>query len=123
MPDEPFLGVIGGSGFYDLEGLEHVERLHLRTPFGEPSDDVVLVRMGGTRTAFTARHGPGQRLAHSEVPNRANVYALASLGVRSLVSISAVGSLREDVAPLHFVVPDQLIDRTNGTRPHTFFGD
>ena len=123
MPDEPFLGVIGGSGFYDLEGLDHVERVHLHTPFGDPSDDIVLGRLGDTRVAFIARHGPGHRLSPSEVPYRANIYAFASIGVRSLLSISAVGSLREDVAPLHFVVPDQLIDRTAGLRPATFFGD
>src|SRR4051794_18684609 len=122
MPDEP-LGVIGGSGFYNLEGLTNVERLHIHTPFGDPSDDVVLGRLGQQRVAFIARHGPGHRLSPSEVPNRANIFALATLGVRSLLSISAVGSLREDVAPLHFVVPDQLIDRTNGARPATFFGD
>jgi 5'-methylthioadenosine phosphorylase len=123
MPEGAPLGIIGGSGFYDLEGLERVERLHLHTPYGDPSDDVVLGRLGDTRIAFIARHGPGHRLSPSEVPNRANVFALASLGVRSLLSISAVGSLREEVAPLHFVVPDQLIDRTNGTRPATFFGE
>jgi 5'-methylthioadenosine phosphorylase len=123
MADEAPLGIIGGSGFYDLEGLEHVERLHLHTPFGDPSDDVVLGRVGDTRIAFIARHGPGHRLSPSEVPYRANVFGLATLGVRSLVSISAVGSLRDDVAPLHFVVPDQLIDRTHGQRPATFFGD
>jgi 5'-methylthioadenosine phosphorylase len=122
MPDEP-LGVIGGSGFYNLEGLTNVERLHIHTPFGEPSDDVVLGRLGSQRIAFIARHGPGHRLSPSEVPNRANVFALATLGVRSLLAISAVGSLREDIAPLHFVVPDQLIDRTNGARPATFFGE
>ena len=123
MPDEAPLGVVGGSGFYDLEGLERVERLHLHTPFGDPSDDVVLGRLGDRSIAFIARHGPGHRLSPSEVPYRANIFALATLGVRSLLSISAVGSLREDVAPLHFVVPDQLIDRTSGTRPATFFGD
>jgi 5'-methylthioadenosine phosphorylase len=122
MPNEP-LGVIGGSGFYDLEGLTRVERLHLHTPFGDPSDDVILGRLGDQSIAFIARHGPGHRLSPSEVPYRANVFALATLGVRSLLSISAVGSLREEIAPLHFVVPDQLIDRTNGTRPATFFGD
>jgi 5'-methylthioadenosine phosphorylase len=122
MPDQP-LGVIGGSGFYDLEGLAHVERLHIHTPFGDPSDDVVMGRLGQQPIAFIARHGPGHRLSPSEVPNRANIFALASLGVRSLLAISAVGSLREQIAPLHFVVPDQLIDRTNGARPATFFGD
>ena len=123
MPDDAPLGVIGGSGFYDLEGLDHVERLHLHTPFGDPSDDVVLGRLGDTRIAFIARHGPGHRLSPSEVPNRANIFALATLGVRSVLSISAVGSLRYEIAPLHFVVPDQLIDRTNSARPATFFGD
>jgi 5'-methylthioadenosine phosphorylase len=122
MADAP-LGVIGGSGFYDLEGLAHVERLRVHTPFGDPSDEVVVGRLGEQPVAFIARHGPGHRLSPSEVPNRANVYALAALGVRSLLSISAVGSLREEVAPLHFVVPDQVIDRTSGMRPATFFGD
>jgi 5'-methylthioadenosine phosphorylase len=123
MADDAPLGIIGGSGFYDLEGLERVQRLHLHTPFGDPSDEVVLGRLGETPIAFIARHGPGHRLSPSEVPYRANIFALASLGVRSLVSISAVGSLREEIAPLHFVVPDQLIDRTAGQRPATFFGD
>jgi 5'-methylthioadenosine phosphorylase len=122
MPDQP-LGVIGGSGFYDLEGLTHVERLHIHTPFGDPSDDIVMGRLGKQPIAFIARHGPGHRLSPSEVPNRANIFALASIGVRSLLAISAVGSLREEIAPLQFVVPDQLIDRTNGVRPATFFGD
>lgn len=123
MPDDAPLGVIGGSGFYDLEGLDHVERLHLHTPFGDPSDDVVVGRLGDTHIAFIARHGPGHRLSPSEVPYRANIFALATLGVRSVLSISAVGSLRYEIVPLHFVVPDQLIDRTNGARPATFFGD
>jgi 5'-methylthioadenosine phosphorylase len=120
---EPTLGVIGGSGLYELPGLVDVEHVRVATPFGDPSDEVVVGRLGGTRLAFLPRHGRGHRLLPSELPFRANVYALKTLGVEWLVAVSAVGSLREEIAPGHVVVPDQFIDRTRGrTEESTFFG-
>lgn len=115
------VGIIGGSGFYQIEGIADVEEVRLRTPFGDPSDAIVVGTLGGVRTAFLPRHGVGHRILPSEVPARANIYALKTLGVEFLIAVSAVGSLREQIAPLHMVVPDQLIDRTRG-RPSTFFG-
>jgi len=117
------LGVIGGSGFYALDGLHDARSVTIETPYGPPSSDVLMGRLGETDVAFITRHGPGHRLTPTEVPNRANVWALASLGVRQLLSVSAVGSLKREIEPLHFVVPDQLIDRLNAARPATFFGD
>jgi 5'-methylthioadenosine phosphorylase len=122
MP-EAAIGVIGGSGLYTMAGLEDVERVQVTTPFGAPSDAYVLGTVGGQRVAFLPRHGVGHRLTPSEVPSRANIYGFRSLGVRYLVSVSAVGSLREEYAPGHVVIPDQLFDRTKGIRPATFFGD
>jgi 5'-methylthioadenosine phosphorylase len=120
---EPLLGVIGGSGLYELPGLADVERVRARTPFGDPSDEIVVGRLGGTRLAFLPRHGRGHKLLPSELPFRANVYALKQLGAEWLVAVSAVGSLREEIAPGHVVVPDQFIDRTRGrTEESTFFG-
>ena len=115
------MAVIGGSGFYEIDGLSGVQAVEVDTPFGAPSDSIVLGTLGDTRIAFLPRHGVGHRLLPSELPQRANIWALASLGVQHVVSVSAVGSLREEIAPLHMVVPDQLIDRTHG-RPSTFFG-
>jgi 5'-methylthioadenosine phosphorylase len=122
MP-EAIIGVIGGSGLYAMEGLDDVERLELTTPFGAPSDAYVLGSVGGQRVAFLPRHGVGHRLTPSEVPSRANIYGFRSLGVRYLISVSAVGSLREQYIPGHVVIPDQLFDRTKGIRPATFFGE
>lgn len=116
------VGVIGGSGLYDLEGLEDVEEVSLDTPFGQPSDSVAIGTLEGVRVAFLPRHGRGHRLLPSELPSRANIFAMKLLGVRRVVSVSAVGSLREDLRPMDMVVPDQLYDRTRG-RPSTFFGD
>jgi 5'-methylthioadenosine phosphorylase len=115
------IGVIGGSGLYAMEGLDDVEEVSLETPFGAPSDSFVIGTLGGRRVAFLPRHGRGHRLNPSEVPSRANVYAFKQLGVRYLISVSAVGSLREEYAPGHVVIPDQLFDRTKGIRPGTFF--
>jgi 5'-methylthioadenosine phosphorylase len=120
MP-EASVGVIGGSGLYQIEGLTDAEELELETPFGKPSDILVLGRLGGVRVAFLPRHGRGHRLSPSEVPYRANIYALKSLGVDSILSVSAVGSLNEEMRPQDIVIPDQLIDRTRG-RESTFFG-
>jgi 5'-methylthioadenosine phosphorylase len=120
---EPLLGVIGGSGLYELPGLTDVDRVRVHTPFGDPSDEIVVGRLGGTRLAFLPRHGRGHRLLPSELPFRANVYALKTLGAGWIVAVSAVGSLQEQIAPGHVVVPDQFIDRTRGrTEESTFFG-
>jgi len=116
------VAVIGGSGFYRLSGLADVEETRLDTPFGPPSDAIVTGTLEGQRIAFLPRHGPGHRLLPSEVPSRANIYALKTLGVEIVIGVNAVGSLKEEIEPQHFVVPDQLIDCTRG-RPSSFFGD
>ena len=116
------VGVIGGSGLYQMEGLEDVQELSLDTPFGEPSDVITVGRLSGTQIAFLPRHGRGHRIMPTEVPVRANIYAMKQLGVERIISVSAVGSLREEVHPLDLVVPDQIIDRTR-LRENTFFGD
>ena len=115
--------VIGGSGFYEMDGISDVETLTIDTPFGATSDDIVVGTLAGVRTAFLPRHGVGHRILPGELPQRANIWALATLGVEHVLSVSAVGSLKEEVAPLHMVVPDQVIDRTRGARPSTFFGN
>jgi len=117
------IGIIGGSGLYSIRDVETEEVVEPRTPFGSPSGPVTLGRLGDTGVAFLPRHGVGHRLMPSEVPFAANIYALKSEGVRTIIAVSAVGSMREDLAPRHFVVPDQLYDRTKGIRRHTFFGD
>ena len=114
------VGVIGGSGLYRMEGLSDVEEHRVDTPFGAPSDAIVVGTLGGERVAFLPRHGVGHRYSPTDVPVRANIYALKSLGVERLVSVSAVGSMKEELAPLDLVVPDQLFDRTVA-RPRTFF--
>jgi 5'-methylthioadenosine phosphorylase len=120
---EATIGVIGGSGLYTMPGLSDVEQVALSTPFGAPSDAYVLGTIAGQRVAFLPRHGVGHRLTPTEVPSRANIYGFKQLGVQYLLSISAVGSLREDYAPGHVVIPDQLFDATKGFRPSTFFGE
>ena len=120
MP-EARVGVIGGSGFYRMPGLRDVEEVRLDTPFGAPSDAIAIGTLDGQRIAFLPRHGMGHRILPSELPARANIYALKLLGVERIIGVSAVGSLREDIEPLNMVTPDQLIDRTRG-RPSTFFG-
>lgn len=120
--ERPILGVIGGSGLYDMPGLADVERRGVHTAWGLPSDDVVLGSLEGTRTAFLPRHGRGHRFTPSEVPYQANLAALKQLGCEFVVSVSAVGSLKLEIAPGHLVVVDQFIDRTL-QRPRTFFGD
>lgn len=120
---EATIGIIGGSGLYSMTGLEHVEEVELETPYGKPSDRYVLGDIGGKRVAFLPRHGRGHRLLPSEVPSQANIYGFKQLGVRYLVSVSAVGSLREEYVPGHIVIPNQIFDRTKGVRPATFFGD
>ena len=116
------LAVIGGSGFYDMPGLSGIEEHTIDTPFGEPSGTIRVGTLEGERIAFLARHGRGHRLLPSELPQRANFWALKSLGVERVLAVSAVGSLRQDYRPGHVVTPHQLIDRTHGQRPSTFFG-
>ncbi len=116
------LAVIGGSGLYNMAGLADVEEVELDTPFGRPSDTIIVGALHGRRVAFLPRHGRGHVLTPSEVPYRANIYALKQLGVRYIISVSACGSLREDFAPGDIVVPDQLFDFTKGVRERSFFG-
>lgn len=115
------IGIIGGSGLYQMEALENPREHRLDTPFGAPSDAIVTGTVHGIAVAFLARHGRGHRLLPSEVPYRANIYALKQLGVRYLLSFSAVGSLKGDIAPLDLVLPDQFIDLTK-RRDSSFFG-
>ena len=117
---EAIVGFIGGSGLYRMEGLADVQELEVETPFGAPSDSIALGKLDGTRVAFLPRHGRGHRYSPTEIPARANIYALKTLGVQRLVSVTAVGSLKEEVRPLDMVVPDQIIDRTVA-RANTFF--
>lgn len=121
--NEPAIGVTGGSGLYEMEGFGEVAEISVTTPFGEPSDKVVAGRIAGRRVCFLPRHGKGHRLLPHEINHRANIWALRSLGVRWLISVTAVGSLREELAPRDIVVPDQLIDRTGSGARHTFFGN
>jgi 5'-methylthioadenosine phosphorylase len=116
------IAVIGGSGLYELDGLQNVEEHKLETPFGAPSDAIIEGHIGETRLLFLARHGRGHRLSPSEVNYRANIFALKSLGATDVISVSAVGSMREDIRPGEMIVVDQFIDRTKG-RPSTFFGN
>lgn len=116
------IAVIGGSGLYNMDGVEDLEERLIDTPFGAPSDAVMIGTVSGVRTAFLPRHGRGHFLLPTEVPSRANIWALKSLGVERILSASAVGSLREDLAPRHFVFPDQLVDETRH-RHSTFFGN
>lgn len=120
---EPALGVIGGSGLYEMEGLEKLQRHAIETPFGAPSDEIVEGLLNGRRICFLPRHGRGHRLLAHEINHRANIWALRSLNVRWVVSVTAVGSLRENLPPCHAVVPDQLVDRTGKADLHTFFGN
>ena len=119
---EATIGVIGGSGLYDLEGLTDIREVRLETPFGSPSDAIVVGTLFGVRVAFLPRHGRGHRLNPTRIPVRANIFALKSLGVERIISVSAVGSLKEEVHPLDLVIPDQLIDRTR-QRVNTFFDE
>ncbi len=116
------IGIIGGSGLYSMPGFEAREEVEIDTPFGPPSDSFVLGRLAGKRVAFLARHGRGHRLSPSELNFRANIYGMKSLGVERIISLSAVGSLKEEHKPLDFLIPDQFFDRTRG-RVSTFFGD
>ena len=116
------IGIIGGSGLYAMSGLTNTSEIRVKTPFGDPSEAVVLGTLEGKRVAFLARHGRGHRLLPGEINYRANVYAMKLLGVERIISVSAVGSLKEDLRPGEFMVPDQFFDRTK-KRVSTFFGD
>jgi 5'-methylthioadenosine phosphorylase len=120
-PQAP-IGVIGGSGIYAMGGLTDAREVQVKTPFGNPSDVIVLGQLEGKRVAFLARHGRGHRILPSEINFRANIYAMKSLGVERIISVSAVGSLQEDLRPGEFLVPDQFVDRTK-LRLSTFFGE
>lgn len=120
---EKVIGVIGGSGLYEMEGLTEVASVRVETPFGEPSDEFVTGVLNGVRMVFLPRHGRGHRLLPSEVNYRANIYGMKKLGVERIISVSAVGSLKEAIVPGHIVIPDQFIDRTKGVRKDTFFGN
>lgn len=117
-----FLGIIGGSGLYDLPGLTNLREHRISTPFGQPSDSIISGELNGRPVAFLPRHGKGHRFTPSEVNYRANVYALKTLGVTHLLSVSAVGSLQEKYAPGSVVIPRQILDKTVGLRERTFFG-
>jgi len=116
------IGILGGSGLYKMEALTEVEELQVDTPFGKTSDALILGKLAGMKVVFLARHGRSHHLLPTEVPYRANIYALKSLGVKYILSASAVGSLQEEARPLDIVIPDQFIDRTKN-RPSTFFGE
>jgi 5'-methylthioadenosine phosphorylase len=122
MTEKVRLAIIGGSGLYEMTGLTDPHEQDLTTPFGKTSAPIVVGTLGGERVAFLARHGIGHHLTPTEVPYRANIYALKSLGVERIVSISACGSLQEEFAPGHIVIPDQIYDNTHG-RSRSFFGD
>ncbi|HUG54081.1 MAG TPA: S-methyl-5'-thioadenosine phosphorylase [Vicinamibacteria bacterium] len=115
------VGIVGGSGLYEMEGVTEAREVTVDTPFGPPSDRIVIGQLEGRSVAFLPRHGRGHRISPSEINFQANIYALKTLGVERLLSVSAVGSLKEEYAPLHMVVPDQFVDRTF-RRPSTFFG-
>ena len=119
--EQRLIGVIGGTGLYQMEGLERVTEVEVETPFGKPSDPFLMGSMDGMDLVFLPRHGKGHRLLPTELNFRANLFGLKKLGVEQIISVSAVGSLREEIAPGNVVIPDQFIDRTS-KRPSTFFG-
>ena len=122
MAKQVLLAMIGGSGLYEMPGLRNAREYNMDTPFGKTSAPIILGELEGQSVAFLARHGIGHHLTPSEVPYRANIYALKSLGVQRIVSISACGSLKEEFAPGHIVIPDQIYDNTHG-RSRSFFGE
>ncbi len=117
------IGVIGGSGLYEMNGLEQVEEVVLDTPFGKPSDAFITGVLNGIKMVFLPRHGRGHRYLPSEINYQANIYGMKQLGVEQIISVAAVGSLKEAIVPGHIVIPDQFIDRTKGVRQSTFFGN
>ena len=116
------IGVIGGTGLYDIEGLTDIEEVELDTPFGKPSDTIVIGRLEEVGIAFLPRHGKGHRIMPTELPSRANIYALKSLGVEHIIAVSSAGSFKKEIKPGDLLIPDQLIDRTRN-RINTFFGE
>jgi len=116
------IGVIGGSGLYQIEGLTDIQEVDLKTPFGKPSDTITIGKLEGVGVAFLPRHGKGHTILPTEVPARANIYALKSLGVEHIIAVNAVGSFKQELKPGDLVIPDQLIDRTRN-RVNTFFGE
>jgi 5'-methylthioadenosine phosphorylase len=116
------IGIIGGSGLYDIEGFTEQKRARLKTPFGNPSDDLLTGRLAGRSVVFLPRHGRGHRILPSELNHRANIWAMKKLGVAWIISVSAVGSLQAEYRPCDIVLPDQFVDRTKQSSAHTFFG-
>ena len=116
------IGIIGGTGLYQIEGLKDIREVDIDTPFGRPSDSIVLGKLEGVGVAFLPRHGKGHRISPGEIPSRANIYALKSLGVEYIIAICSAGSFKDEVGRGHLMIPDQVIDRTRG-RVSTFFGD
>lgn len=121
--ESPAIGIIGGSGLYDMEELREPAEIQIETPFGAPSDIFVRGRLGGRQVYFLPRHGRGHRILPHELNHRANIYALRSLNVRWIISVGAVGSLQEKYAPRDVLLPSQFYDRTSGRAAHTFFGE
>ncbi|MFA4992068.1 MAG: S-methyl-5'-thioadenosine phosphorylase [Candidatus Omnitrophota bacterium] len=119
----PKIGIIGGSGLYDIEDLRDAKEIKVDTPFGEPSDNYIIGTLEGVEVAFLARHSRGHRILPTEVNYRANIYGMKKLGAECVISISAVGSFKKELKPLDVVLPDQFVDRTNQARKTTFFGD
>lgn len=117
------IGVIGGSGIYNIEGIANVREVRVKTPFGEPSDAIKVGKLDGVEVAFLPRHGAHHAISPSEINYRANIFAMKTLGVERLISMSACGSLKKELKPLDFVLPDQFVDRTNSARAMTFFAD
>lgn len=120
---QPVIGVIGGSGLYEIEQLTDIREMVVDTPFGAPSDAYVTGMLDGVKMVFLPRHGRGHRLLPSEVNYRANIHGMKQLGVERIISVSAVGSMKEEIVPGHIVIPDQFFDRTQGKRASTFFGE
>ena len=116
------IGIITGSGLYDIEGIENIENVKLDTPFGSPSGEFTLGKLEGREVVFLPRHGKGHKILPSELNYRANIYGMKKLGVERIISVSAVGSLKEEIKPQDFLLPDQFVDRTNQARRTTFFG-
>lgn len=115
------VGIIGGSGLYNIDGIKNLKEVKLSTPFGSPSDSYMTGKLGGTDVVFLPRHGRGHRISPSEINYKANIFGMKKLGVDAIISVSACGSLREEMKPMDFVVPDQFVDRTNHAREMTFF--
>ena len=119
---EQIIGVIGGSGLYEMEELENIQEVNVETPFGDPSDAYITGELNGIKMVFLPRHGRGHIYTPSEVNYRANIFGMKKLGVSQIISVSAVGSMKEEIVPGHIVIPDQFFDRTQGKRASTFFG-